>query len=461
MISDQENQLLTNKNVLIFMNNTNDKNTYYYDYMNKKEDYFKNNFCGKVITTMDELMNHQFDPSDLVYLCASYKQVYEYIKNNKIYIVEEFASDYEYCTYEYDEENDNDNGKEENNILINSGEIPINIHGLGVYFRNFFDESTDIYSDIIREHKFQSLTESTKPTNAFRKGIYLTPVEKDENNDLEFNLLRCSSNLSGPTDNFRQTDHYIVDKVNDISKYFFKEQVDVNHVLAQIYVNSKTNSFLLYMMYLINLFCLYVFGKQYFSLRNTEKKAKIKAHSDKTKDMPRNAVMAFCTFYKSYYDGEFNDDNLKHLKRSSNDQYDFLFNKTSALTVLHFRRKPMVDPSYVKDFSITLYPNSVFLMPLSTNRLYTHEIKPSVLPIDKMPTRMGYVIRCSKTKAIYKNGNTFVKEDDGLHQLNPITPEDAIKLKEKYYIENTTIDLVNYDHIYHSMNSGDYKKPIY
>lgn len=210
-------------------------------------------------------------------------------------------------------------------------------------------------------------------------------------------------------------------------------------------------------MRFINFIYSFISDKPYYTFKNTEKKAKIKSHSDKTKDMPKNAIMAFCTFYKSYYDGKFNDDRLKHLKESN---YDYCYKNISALTVLRFKKKPMVEGNYINKFDIVLYPNSLFLMPLSTNRLYTHEIVPSVLPINMIPTRMGYVIRCSNTTAIYKNNCTFIKDDTGMHILEPITSNDADALREKYYKENTTIEKINYDNIYFSMNSGDYKKPI-
>ena len=45
--------------------------------------------------------------------------------------------------------------------------------------------------------------------------------------------------------------------------------------------------------------------------KEKEKKAKIKAHSDKTKDMPRNCLIAFCTFY--------NFDNVK-IKQNNYDE---------------------------------------------------------------------------------------------------------------------------------------------
>ena len=68
--------------------------------------------------------------------------------------------------------------------------------------KNYFDLVTN-------EHEFQTLTESNKPSNAYRTGIYLTPVTKKEDG-IEFKLLRCSSNLGGPTDNFREISRIIV-----------------------------------------------------------------------------------------------------------------------------------------------------------------------------------------------------------------------------------------------------------
>jgi hypothetical protein len=147
--------------------------------------------------------------------------------------------------------------------------------------------------------------------------------------------------------------------------------------------------------------------------KKKQKKAKIKAHSDKTKDLPENAIIAFCSFSKSYSFCQFNDPNL-NIKKSKDDFFDCCYsraksNKTTVLTKLKFRLKDTVqDQSLVKKFSLTLYPNSVFLIPLSTNRFYTHEIQPSILPIDLIPTRMGYVIRCSNTMAVFKNDQTYI-----------------------------------------------------
>lgn len=89
----------------------------------------------------------------------------------------------------------------------------------------------------------------------------------------------------------------------------------------------------------------------------------IKAHSDKTKDMPRNALIAFTSFYSKPI----------ATRQSNTDIFDVCYKGTSVLTRLHFRLKDLVkDDKFVKEFTVTLYPNSVFVIPLSTNRLYTH-----------------------------------------------------------------------------------------
>ncbi len=57
-------------------------------------------------------------------------------------------------------------------------------------------------------------------------------------------------------------------------------------------------------------------------------------------------------------------------------------------------------------FTLPLYPGSVFFMPLSTNRLYVHEIVPSELDAARIPTRLGYVARCSNAEAVHREGHT-------------------------------------------------------
>ena len=389
-----ENSLLTKTHILICLND-----------LPSEFDYLKKNFCGIVMTVIDKNRLISFEAN--IYLYGNIYQIYNSIKNfglKTIYVIKELSDNYdELC---------------ENYKIIDIGKVPINIHNVGVYFRNFFD-SKDYFNVIKNEHEFKMLTESNKPNNALRKGIYLANVE-ETTDGLIYNLLRCSSNLDGPTDNLRSTDNFIIAQVNNISQHFFREKVELNHVLAQIYEN------------------------------NNKGKAKIKSHSDKTKDMPRNGIIAFCTFY----------DNMLN-KRSKTDIFDYVYNKTSALTKLHFKLKHSVDDkNLIKEFNITLYPNSVFLIPLSTNRLYTHEIRPSILPFDKIPTRMGYVIRCSKTRAIFKNNQTYIIENDAHIKLEEFNEDNIAELRNLYYEENSTDKLINYGNIYFSMNSGDYIKPI-
>lgn len=294
--------------------------------------------------------------------------------------------------------------------VVGVGRLPINVHGVGVFYRRFFDPELDSFSRIRVQHVFQSLTESNKPGTAHRTGLYLTPVE-EQGEDLHFRLLRCSSNLSGPTDNFRSHDHHIVDSLNQEAACIFENQAPLNHVLAQVYCNTPSSGP----------------GKK-------PSKAKIKAHSDKTKDMPANGLMAFVTFY--------DQQELQALQPLGDFDWGVRGRGgrpgQSALTQLHFRLKPCVwerDPASTlpRSFSVTLLPDSVFFMPLSTNRLYTHEIQPSALDALLLPTRLGYVVRCSSAEAVHRAGRTLLQsKEDGLVPLVSPTQEDMAALRQLY-----------------------------
>lgn len=356
--------------------------------------------------------------------------------------------------------------------VVGLGRVPILVHGLGVYYRCFFDPEVDYLGQIRGEHAFQSLTESTKPGTAHRTGIYLTPVRK-EHNQLYFRLLRCSTNLSGPTDNFRSTDRYIVDALNQEAALVFSGAAPLNHVLAQIYHNTPADA------------------------EKKQAKARISSHADKTKDMPRHGVMAFCTFYE----------HLDRLGPVAGDPFDRGHRGVSGLTRLRFRRKQSESQSDSQSengsgsesrrenedesgresgngkgrgsgsgrekgnaarsalpdqFTITLYPNSVFFMPLSTNRLYTHEIVPSELDAARLPTRLGYVVRCSKAEAVHEGGRTFLLQDGVRVELTAPTPEGMTELRRLYAEENKTSAPIDYgDGFRFSMNAGDYQPPIY
>jgi hypothetical protein len=313
--------------------------------------------------------------------------------------------------------------------LVGLGRVPLRVHGAGVYYRRFFDLGDDHFGRIRAEHAFQSLTESTKPGTAHRSGIYLTPVTRN-GDALRFRLLRCSTNLSGPTEGFRPTDIRIVEDLNREAAAVFRNQAPLNHVLAQIYHNTPATA------------------------ERKQSKARISAHADKTKDMPVNGIMAFCTFY----------DGLDKLRPMAEDPFDYGVKRTSGLTGLRFRLK---EPTGERDgadlpsqFTLTLHPGSVFFMPLSTNRLYTHEIRPSTLDAASLPTRLGYVVRCSSTEAVHKDGHTFLKRPGGLAKLGPPTPEGMNELRGLYAEENRTSSFVDYgDKFLFSMNTGDYSAP--
>lgn len=315
--------------------------------------------------------------------------------------------------------------------LVVLGRVPLRVHGVGVYYRRFFDLGADRFGQIRAEHEFQSLTESTKPGTAHRSGIYLTPVTRN-GDELHFRLLRCSTNLSGPTEGFRPTDKHIVDALNLEAAAVFRNQAPLNHVLAQIYRNTPAAA-----------------GRK-------QSKAKISAHADKTKDMPVNGIMAFCTFY----------DRLDRLQPLAEDPFDYGYGAkgVSGLTRLHFRLKEPAGEhdgaAFPPQFTLTLHPGSVFFMPLSTNRLYTHEIRPSTLDPGLLPTRLGYVVRCSSTEAVHKNGRTFLKVDGDLVGLEPPTPAGMDELRRLYAEENKTSSFIDYGTaFFFSMNTGDYVAP--
>ncbi len=406
--SEIENQISLDKNILVVLLDTKDRDS--------ELTYLIENFCGKVVEKLPDA-NTLLGSNKKVYVCGDLSRVS--FTAYPVFIIREYSSNY-------------DNGDNGDVSVITLGQVPVVIHGAGVYFRNLFD-ADDYFTKIKSEHALQELTESVKETKALRKGIYLTEITKDDTSDkierLHYHLLRCSSNLTGPTDNFRATDHKIIRCLNREIKYVFEKETRLNHVLAQIYENKKGDN-------------------------QKEVKSKIKAHSDKTKDMPKEGLIAFCTFYDRL--------DIAGLNPSVTDRYDVGYKQISALTKLHFKLKSTInDDSLAKEFSVTLYPNSVFIIPLSTNRLYTHEIRPSALNIDKIPTRMGYVVRCSNIEAVHMNNATYIKEGNKLIPLEPMTPEMLENLRNSYYEENTTENRVEYGKIHFSMNLGDYEKPIY
>ena len=421
MTDNKENTLHLNKHILLYVEDEAHK-------ANSEEiTFLSKNFCGRVFNDVNKLKDINYNI--IVYMLGNTEKLLNEIENKGeilFCIVKELSYNYEKVSGIVN--------------MVSIGEVPLNVHNVGVFFRKFFNDDKNYFDLLNKEHQFQSLTESNKPGKSHRNGLYISKVERVDEM-INFNLLRCSTNLDGPTDNFRQTDNEVVNKVNDICKHFFQTKAELNHVLAQVYNNAN--------------------------IEGKERKAKISEHSDKTKDMPRNGLIAFTTFY------QFNDNT--EVKKHKDDAFDYYYKDTSVLTRLRFRLKKEVtdsaaigenqkfsyDPKLFKHFDVVLYPNSVFVISLSTNRLYTHEIVPSNLPIDKLPTRLGYVIRCSKTKAIYKENQTYLEVHPNKYiKLEESTPEKIKELKDNYFKENLSTQMMDYGIVDFSLNDGDYKKPI-
>lgn len=91
-----------------------------------------------------------------------------------------------------------------------------------------------------------------------------------------------------------------------------------------------------------------------------EKKAVINTHSDKTKDMPQEGLIVFTTFYDSIF----------NKKGYQYDGYDITCQRIQR--GVDFLSTFIQIENLTQEFSVPLYPNSVFAIPLSTNRLYTH-----------------------------------------------------------------------------------------
>ncbi|MCF2528064.1 hypothetical protein [Yinghuangia soli] len=375
-------------------------------------------FFGSVITPED-LASGAYDLTQkTVYLCGDVSAIDRSRLHGaaRVFVVRELSDGYR-----------EDGG--EPWAVVGRGRVPLRVHGVGVYYPRFFEPADDHFGRIRAEHVFQALTESTKPGTAHRSGIYLTPVSRN-GDELHFRLLRCSTNLSGPTEGFGATDADIVGALNREAAAVFQGQAPLNHVLAQIYHNTLATA------------------------ERKQSKARISAHADKTKDMPADGIMAFCTFY----------DRLDHLQPLAEGPFDLGLKGASALTRLRFRLKESAEGQDVRglpeQFGVTLHPGSVFFMPLSTNRLYTHEVRPSGLDPEALPTRLGYVVRCSSTEAVHRDGRTFLKAASGLVALEPPTEAGMDELRRLYAEENRTASFIDYgDRFRFSMNSGDYVAP--
>jgi hypothetical protein len=76
-----------------------------------------------------------------------------------------------------------------------------------------------------------------------------------------------------------------------------------------------------------------------------------------------------------------------------------------------------------------------------------------------IPTRCGYIIRCSNIEALHRWGTTYIESDEGLVAMEEPTEKDIKHLKDLYSKENATTDIIDYGDIYFSFNQGDYLMP--
>lgn len=426
-VMTDEAKIAWEQNVLLYARGSEDQLQSYQGFQS-----LTTSFCGRVSAVdTDENASSMANQNQNVYLCGNIGAILHLFDvdghKGNIYVVQDLAWNIMTHTGTVD------------NCVLNIGQVPVSVHDVGVFFPQFYPPSIydqtergNIYNRIKDEHVFQSLTESNKAGTAFRTGIYLSPVAS-EGDRIHFQLLRCSSNLGGPTENFRETDREIVSLLNNAREQTFTNSAPFNHVLAQEYHNPEPT-----------------------------KKAKIKEHSDKTEDMSSNALIAFVTFYDAYQNGEMN---LPDVHRSDTDSYDWCYGKSSVLTRLQFRLKDTRRyPDLQPTFTVPLYPNSAFFIPLSTNRLYRHEIRPSALDARKIPVRIGYVVRNSCRPAYYDTSMnlTYIAEQSDGHKgvlLKHPTDEEMGELREMYRSENIDTVPIRYPAFDWSFNMGDFLPP--
>lgn len=294
--------------------------------------YLMNNFCGK---SYNNFNNIDCEPSSIIYLCGNIEQLYDHVKN------------LEYC-YVYAIEQYSENFIDDIPI-IHIDQVPIYIKGIGIYFRKFFND-IDYFNNVCNEHKVCD------------KGIHLSNVERCED-EIWFNILRSFASLQGPTDNFRNIDNEILNKLNDIVKHYFTNNVHFNHVSAKIYSNSNN-----------------------------------KASSDITHDMPDNFLIAFCTFYNNE---PLKLSNIKFkLKSNDND------NKSSIVKYL------------------TLYHNSLLFITPEANRNWARKtVCENDIEILEYVVKCSNRYAVYKNDKV----NMYNEIDDNLMELVPVSDDNEIK----------------------------------
>lgn len=315
-------------------------------------------------------------------------------------------------------------------VQVGPGALPLYVgDGAGIIYQSLFCNYW--YQNLLDSHKFGTLTEATKPgTSPYRSGLYITRVNEDAaTGERTFKLLRCSTSFTNPTENLRPADEYILEVLNKMAAVNFHDSAPLDHVLAQQYVNVISED-----------------GKA--------RRGTIADHSDKTKDMAPNGIMAFVTFY-------------------SRD-----IGSLSECTSLVWTKKAGAPEELPKTWQAILFTGSVLFVPLSTNRWYTHRIVAGSRPVHELPTRIGYVARCSKTTAVstLTDGTFLVVPSDegegeggvgggsgsGERRVPLVLPsaDDIDRIRKLYKRENMETSVVDYGPVVpFSLNAGDYLRP--
>src|SRR5437867_3821110 len=124
MLIMMENKLISNKHILLVGK---------IDQNDEDLEYVKNNFCGIVCSSLDEI-----SLDTIIYLAGEIDLPdINLPDNNTILIIKEYSHP-KYDKYPH----------------VSMGELPININNVGVFFRKFFDNE-DYFERINTEHEFQ------------------------------------------------------------------------------------------------------------------------------------------------------------------------------------------------------------------------------------------------------------------------------------------------------------------
>jgi hypothetical protein len=116
IVSKFENRICKDKNILVILNENEEKNSELL--------YLIDNFCGTVINSFSEIPKANNDIK--IYGCGDFS-ITENIET-EFYIIKDLSTNYENWL----------NGKVQ---IISLGEVPIIVSNSGVYFRNLFSEN--------------------------------------------------------------------------------------------------------------------------------------------------------------------------------------------------------------------------------------------------------------------------------------------------------------------------------